>query len=114
MDATTAIDGTQMGMLKAMHFLATQHQRQKIKQKFFYESAGSTTRATRCLIKAERAEVTAIVEKLVILDPVKQQDEVQQVMKDLAGKPIKFVPVKREIRIDYSKTYPYRSKKRGG
>lgn len=114
MDATTAITDTQMGLLKAMHFLATEHQRRKVKQKFIYESAGSTTRATRCLTKSERAEITAMVEKLVILDPRTQQDQVQQVMKDLAGKPIKFVPVKREMRIDYSKSYPYRSKKRGG
>lgn len=114
MDATPAFTDTQMGLLKAMHFIATQDQRRKVKQKFVYESDGSTTRATRCLTKAERAEITALVEKLLILDPRTQQDQVQQVMKDLAGKPIKFVPVKREMRIDYSKSYPYRSKKRGG
>lgn len=114
MDATPAFNDTQLGLLKAMHFISTQHQRRNVKQKIVYESDGSTTRATRCLTKAERAEITTLVEKLVILDPRTQQDQVQQIMKDLAGKPIKFVPVKREIRIDYSKSYPYRSKKRGG
>ncbi|SHH03261.1 hypothetical protein [Bradyrhizobium erythrophlei] len=114
MDATATLDDTQMGLLKAMHFLTSQHQRRKVKKKLYYQPAGSRAQATRCLTGKERAEVTTLVEALAVLHPRKHKESVDALMKEIAGKPIKFVPVKREHHIDYSKAYPYRSTKRGG
>ncbi len=112
MDAS--IDNNSMGLMKALHFITTQQQRRKVKPKFKYVSTGSTTRATRCLNKFERSHVTELVQQLVLLDPKTQQDQIKEIMQQLSKLPVAFFPVKREMRIDYSKSYPYRSTKRGG
>ncbi len=108
------VEDTSMGLMKALHFITTQQQRRKVKPKFQYASAGSTTRATRCLTRFERSHVTELVQQLVPLDPKAQQDQIKEIMQQLSKLPVAFFPVKREMRIDYSKTYPYRSTKRGG
>ncbi|WP_315740009.1 hypothetical protein [Bradyrhizobium sp. SZCCHNR1093] len=108
------VEDTSMGLMKALHFITTQQQRRKIKPKYQYAPAGSTTRATRCLTRFERSHITELVQQLSALDPKTQQDEIAQIIRELSGQPIKFVPVKHEMRIDYSKTYSYRSTKRGG
>ncbi|WP_316201021.1 MULTISPECIES: hypothetical protein [unclassified Bradyrhizobium] len=108
------VEDTSMGLMKALHFITTQQQRRKIKPKFQYASAGSTTRATRCLTRFERSHVTELVQQLAPLDPKTQQDQIKEIMQQLSQLPVTFFPVKREMRIDYSKIYPYRSTKRGG
>ncbi|WP_315782220.1 hypothetical protein [Bradyrhizobium sp. SZCCHNPS1003] len=108
------VEDTSMGLTKALHFITTQQDRRKVKPKFQYAAAGSTTRATRCLTKFERSHITELVQQLVPLDPKTQQDQIKEIMQQLSKLPVTFFPVKREMRIDYSKTYPYRSTKRGG
>jgi len=86
------------------------------KQKFNYTSFGSVVHAQRCLSKKERDAISKIVGELRTLDPSKQdnQDRVKELMKEISAQPVKFVPIKREVRIDTAKKYPYRSTKRGG
>src|SRR5207302_1221935 len=97
---------TSMGLMKALHNILTEPQRTKVKPKFKYVQQGSTTRATRCLRKHERSQLTELVRQLAILDPQTQHGEIQEIMRPLSGQPIAFFPIKQEIRIDYSKTYP--------
>ena len=113
MDAVVA--DMSMGLMKAFHFLI-QQQRREPKKKFNYTSFGSAVHAQRCLTKAEHAAVDRIVGELRMLNPSKpeNQDRVKELMKEMSAQPVKFVPMKREVRIDTSKTYRYRSKKRGG
>ena len=113
MDAVVA--DTSMGLMKAFHFLM-QQQRRVPKKKFNYTPFGSAVHGQRCLTKSEHAAVDKIVGELRMLDPSdsKNFDRVKELMKEISGQPVKFVPIKREVRIDTSKKYPYRSTKRGG
>jgi hypothetical protein len=109
-----AVD-TLTGLMRAFHFL-TQSKRRVPKPKFTYEPAGSVVHAAKRLSKQQRVEVTAIVSELESLDPTASSDSerIKELITELSKRPVKFVPVKLETRIDLSKTYPYRSKKRGG
>jgi len=104
-----------MGLMKAFHFLM-QQQRRVPKKKFNYTPFGSAVHGQRCLTKSEHAAVYKIVGELRMLDPSdsKNFDRVKELMREISAQPVKFVPMKREVRIDTSKKYPYRSKKHGG
>jgi hypothetical protein len=114
MDSILVAD-TSMGLMKAFHFLIQQGRREP-KKRFNYTPFGSAVHAARYLTKAEHAAVDKIVGELRTLDPSKRenQDRVKELMKEISAQPVKFVPIKREVRVDTSKKYPYRSKKRGG
>jgi hypothetical protein len=109
-----AVD-TLTGMMRAFHFL-TQSKRRVPKPKFTYAAAGSAVHAAKRLSEQQRLDVTAIVKELHTLDPAaaSDSDRIKDLIGQLTKHPIKFVPVKRETRIDTSRSYPYRSKKRGG
>jgi hypothetical protein len=102
-----AVD-TLTGLMRAFHFL-TQSKRRPIKQKFVYEPAGSVVHASSHMSKRLRIDVTAIVGELKSLDPKAPSDSarIKELITQLSKYPIKFVPVKREHRIDRSKTYSY-------
>jgi hypothetical protein len=108
---------TQDGILRAFALLLQQKSTpREVKQKFVYRPFGSAVHAARYLKKDEAAAVDALVDKLKVLNP---QDDantstIERLLKDLGKLPVKFVPMKLEQRIDRSKTYPYRSRKRGG
>jgi len=105
---------TSMGLM-AFHFLTMQQQR-PIKPEFRYEPAGSAVRASRRLSVEERKKVSSKLDELKTLDPAdrKNDERIQKLVSALGKLPVKFVPVKSEIRTKVSKTYPYASKKRGG
>jgi nucleoside-diphosphate-sugar epimerase len=105
---------TQDGLLRAFGLLMGQQR--TVKQKRTYSSIGNTIHAARCLRKDEAAAVDAIVGKLNAIDPNDKDNKeaIEALFKELGKHPIRFVPRKREQRIDFSKTYPYRSTKRGG
>jgi hypothetical protein len=107
-----AVD-TLTGLMRAFHFL-TQQKRRVPKPKFTYAAAGSAVHAAKRLSKQQRADVTDIVKELTTLDPAaaSDSDRIKELITALTKHPVKFVPVKRETRIDTSKVYPYRSKKR--
>ena len=108
---------TQDGILRAFGLLMKQASTpRKIKQKFVYRPFGSAVHASRHLKKSESDAIDAIYAELQALDPTEEanKERVQALLKELSKQPVKFVPVKLEQRIDYSKPYPYRSKKRGG
>ena len=108
---------TQDGILRAFGLLLQQQSKpRQIKQKRTYRSFGSAIHATRRLTKQEHEAVDGLVQKLKQLDPRDDADteQYQQLLKELSKQPVKFVPMKYEERIDYSKRYPYRSAKRGG
>jgi hypothetical protein len=111
----SVIADTSMGLMKAFHFLTMQQRRTPTK-KFDYLPAGSTVHASRCLSKEERNTITGLVTELSELDPKapEDSDRIKQLISELSKQPVNFVPVKRERRIDRSKSYPYRSMKRGG
>ena len=113
MDSVVA--DTSMGLMKAFHFL-TMQQRRTPTRKFDYLPAGSAVHAARRLSKKERTTITGLVAELSALDPKAPEDSnrIKQLISELSKQPVKFVPVKREIRIDRAKPYPYRSTKRGG
>ena len=106
---------TSMGLMKAFHFLTMQQQR-PIKPKYRYEPAGSAVHASRRLSVEEQKEVRSKLDELKTLDPAdrKNDERIQKLVSALGKLPVQFVPVKSEIRIKVSKTYPYTSKKRGG
>jgi hypothetical protein len=110
-----AVADNSMGLMKAFHFLAKQQQR-PIKPKYRYEPAGSAIHASRRLTAEERNAVSSKLDELKTLDPSdrKNDERIQKLVSALGKLPVKFVPVKSEIRIKVSKTYPYASKKRGG
>lgn len=113
MEVRTTADG----ILKAFGLLMSRAAApRKTKQKFTYSSMGNTIHASRCLRKDEAAAVDAIVIKLNAIDPNDEgnRSTIQDLFKELGKHPIRFVPRKREQRVDYAKTYPYRSTKRGG
>jgi hypothetical protein len=108
---------TQDSILRAFALLVQQKSNPRpIKRKYVYRSFGSAVHAARCLTKAEGAAVDAVVDKLKALDPKDDANTkaVEGLLKELSKLPVKFVPVKLEQRIDRSKSYPYRSTKRGG
>jgi len=109
------IADTSMGLMKAFAYLL-QEQRRPTAPKFTYAPAGSAVHARFKLPKEQRARVFGIVGDLSALDPKdpSDSDRIKQLISDLSKLPVKFVPVKRETRIDNSKSYPYASKKRGG
>src|ERR1700726_1349803 len=102
-----AVD-TLSGMMRAFHFL-TQSKRRVPKPKFTYAPAGSAVHAAKPLSKDQRAVVTQICRELASLDPkaASDSDRIKELITELTKHPVKFVPVKREARIDQSKTYPY-------
>ena len=103
----SAVD-TLTGMMRALHFL-TQSKRRVPKPKFTYAPAGSAVHAAKRLSRQQRADITVICQELASLDPTaaSDSDRIKQLITDLSKHPVKFVPVKRETRIDRSKTYPY-------
>jgi hypothetical protein len=110
------ISDTSMGLMKALHFIQLQ-QRRKPKPKFRYESAGTAVRAKNFISRKDRTKVLAILQELKTFDPSQgevDRERIKQLFSDLGKLPVNLVPVKHQIRIDRSKTYPYRSKKRGG
>jgi seryl-tRNA synthetase len=111
------VRSTEDGMLRAFANLVQQQSNaRKIKQKRIYREIGNAIHASRCLTKSEAASVNRIVDKLNDLDPRDEANAtmIDSLFKELGKHPIKFVPRKREQRVDHSKTYPYRSTKRGG
>src|SRR6266481_5521681 len=96
MDAVVA--DTSMGLMKAFHFLI--QQRREPKKKFNYTPFGSAVHAARCLTKEEHAAVDKIVGELRTLDPSKPENQarVKELMKEISTQPVKFVPIKREVR----------------
>src|SRR5262245_60114385 len=108
---TMEVRSTQDGILRAFHLLLQkQSSGRKVKQKHIYEPAGSMVMARHKATRAQKAEMRALVKEL----QENQGDEQASkgIIKMLSALPVNFVPVKRQIKIDYSKTYPYRSKKR--
>jgi hypothetical protein len=113
MEVRTTADG----ILRAFGLLVGQASApRQIKPKFAYRSNGSAIHSARCLTKAEHEIVDDLVAKLRKLDPQNDEEtkEYQALLKELSKQPVKFVPLKYGQRIVRSKTYPYRSKKRGG
>jgi hypothetical protein len=111
------VRSTEDGILRAFGLLVQQQSKgSQVKRKRTYSSIGNAIHTSRCLRKAEAAAVDTIVGKLNAVDPRDENNkvEIEALFKELAKHPIKFVPRKREQRVEYSKTYPYRSKKRGG
>jgi hypothetical protein len=109
---------TQDGILRAFAFLvAKQSNPRQVKQKFTYEQAGTAIKGRNKITRAQRTEMIDIIGQLTPLDPAKGSvdgDKIKELFKQLGKLPVNFVPVKRQVRIDYSKSYPYRSTKRGG
>jgi hypothetical protein len=101
-----AVD-TLTGMMRAFAFL--NRPKAPRKPKFIYAPAGSAVHAAKRLSKQQRADVTAICRELASLDPTAASDNerIKQLITELSKHPVKFVPVKRETRIDRSKAYPY-------
>ena len=107
---------THDGMLRAFGLLLSQGARKQVASKFVYRPFGSAIHASRRLRKHEADAVNAITDQLKLLDPRDDAntEAVEKLLKELAKRPVKFVPLKLEQRIDRSKSYPYRSTKRGG
>ncbi|WP_316207520.1 hypothetical protein [Bradyrhizobium sp. SZCCHNR3118] len=98
------------GLMKAFAFLA--RPKPKPRQKFVYERSFTAIHARRRLTAAENKTVKALTSELATLDPRKDRERVGDIMKELNKQPVKFVQMKREHRIDRSKTYPYHSPRR--
>jgi hypothetical protein len=108
---------TQDGILRAFALLVQlQSNPRQVKQKYVYRPFGSAVHAARRLTKAEGAAVDALVDELKKLDPRDDANNttIEGLLKELSKLPVKFVPLKLQQRIDRSKSYPYRSTKRGG
>jgi hypothetical protein len=114
-DRTMEVRSTEDGILRAFSLLLQQQSKPRGKQKFHYQPAGSAVHAARSLNKAEAAAIDSIVDQLKALDPKAEEnaETVKSLLKELSKQPVRFVPVKRQQRIDYSKTYPYGSKRQG-
>jgi hypothetical protein len=108
-------DNNSMGLMKAFHFLL-QQQRRTIKKKFDYVPNGTVVHARRRLREDEANQVNGLVSQLNALDPKDgaNDEAIKSLLTDLSKQPVKFVPIKRQFPVDYSKPYPYRSTKRGG
>jgi seryl-tRNA synthetase len=107
---------TEDGLLRAFGLLVSQQSNRQVKQKHFYRAFGNSIHATRKLSKAEAKSVAELLSKMKTLNPQDEasREEAHKLMMKLSTLPVKFVPVKHEQHIDSSKTYPYRSAKRGG
>lgn len=108
---------TQDGLLRAFGMLMQRAaQPRPIKKKYVYQPFGNAVHASRCLTKAESEAVDALFVTIKSLDPSKEEngEQLKSLFKELGKHPVKFVPLKAERRVDFSKRYPYRSKKRGG
>jgi len=108
-EAATDILG---GLMKAFAFLA--RPKPAPKQKFTYENSYTAIHARRRLTNAESAAVDSLTDQLRVLDPRNDGDRIKEILSEIGKLPVKFVPLKRETRIDNSKRYPYASAKRGG
>lgn len=114
---TEAVNETQMGMLKAFHYLLKRSKNPPApKPKFSYRKAGNVIHASRHLSADERARVTALAAPLAFLNPKNAEHavEISKLLKQLSKEPVRFVPIKRQTPLKTSKVYPYRSTKRGG
>lgn len=102
------IADTSMGLMKAFNFLL-QEQRRPAAPKFTYASAGSAVHARFKLSKATREKMESIVAELRALNPKApdDSDRIKQLIAELTKLPVKFIPVKRQTRVDNSKVYPY-------
>lgn len=99
---------TQDSILKAFGLLLqAQSKPRQVKQKFAYRQFGTAVHAKRRLSKAEAASIDALVAKLKALDPRDDANNtaIEGLLKELSALPVKFVPIKYEQRIDYSKSY---------
>ena len=98
------------GLMKAVHFLSQQRHR-NLRQKFEYQEAGSVVHASRCISKSDRERVDVLLKQVGKLDAANPENhsQIENLISELSKLPVKFIPVKREIRIDRSKRYPYRS-----
>jgi hypothetical protein len=111
------VRSTQDGMLRAFALLLAQQSKpRQVKQKYVYRPFGTAIHASRRLTKAESDAVNAITDKLKKLDPSDDANDktIEGLLKELSKHPVKFVPQKLQQRVDRSKSYPYRSTKRGG
>jgi hypothetical protein len=101
------------GLMKAVAFLA--RPKPQPKNKFSYRTAGTAVHARRRLRPSENVAVNALVSDLAKLDPNNSEHDarIKETINALGKLPVKFVPIKRETRISTSKSYPYRSAKRG-
>ena len=108
-------DNNSMGLMKAFHFLL-QQQKRTIKKKFDYVPNGTVVHASRQLKADESSKVNGLVSQLNTLDPKDNANDetIKSLLTELSKLPVKFVPLKRQFPVDYSKPYPYRSTKRGG
>ena len=102
------------GLMKAFAFLT--RPKPQPKTKFTYRTAGTAVHARRRLRPSEHVAVNALVADLAILDPNNPDHDakIKETINALGKQPVKFVPIKRETRIDRSKRYPYASAKRAG
>ena len=102
------------GLMKAFAFLS--RPKPAPKPKFNYQPAGTAVHARRRLRPSENVIINGLVGELAILDPTasKDSERITEIISALGKQPVKFVPIKREFKIERSKTYPYRSAKRGG
>jgi hypothetical protein len=108
---------TEDGILRAFGLLLQQQSSPRnIKKKIESRPFGSAVHAARHLKKAEADAVNVLVDQIKVLDPRDDAnaEQIQSLLKELSKLPVKFVPMKIQRRIDYSKSYPYRSTKRGG
>jgi hypothetical protein len=106
-------DAILSGLMKAFAFLARPKPGPKVK--FTYRTAGTAVHARRRLRPSENVAVNQLVSDLAILDPnnTDHDAKIKETINALGKLPVKFVPIKRETRIQTAKVYPYRSTKRG-
>lgn len=105
------------GLLRAFGLLLQQQSKpRQLKSKYEYQPSGSGVHAARVLKKHESDAINDLGKQLKALDPEDRsnQEAIEGLVKQLSKLPVKFVPIKRQVTLGGSKTYPYRSKKRGG
>ena len=102
------------GLVKAFAFLA--RPKPEPARKYTYKTAGTAVHARRRLRPSENVAINALVSDLALLDPNNGDHDAQikETIAALGKLPVKFVPIKREFRIDNSKHYPHASAKRAG
>lgn len=106
-------DAILSGLMKAFAFLA--RPKPEPARKYTYKTVGTAVHARRRLRPSENVAVNALVSDLALLDPNNPDHDarIKETITALGKQPVKFVPIKRETRIQTSKVYPYRSTKRG-
>lgn len=100
------------GLMKAFHFLS--RPKPAPKPKYTYENSYTALHARRRLTREESAAVDSLTDQLRVLNPKSDGERIKEILSEIGKLPVKFVPLKRETRIDNSKRYPYASAKRGG